>query len=69
MSEKITTMGYNDEGKAQMFELGKGEKLPKGWHDAPVRPEHHPNNPNFGKAPAATPDPEPPAEKPRRGHR
>jgi hypothetical protein len=74
MSEKITTCGYSDDGKMQIFELDEGEKLPKGWHDAP-KPEHHPNHPDFGKAgkvgsvkapePPKAPEPDEPDEPPK----
>ena len=48
MAETVPTTGYDDDGKAQVFHLKPGEKLPKGWHSEPA-PWHHPNNPNFGK--------------------
>ena len=65
MSEKIPSMGYNHEtGEAKKFELDKGEKLPKGWHDAP-KPEHHPNyNPATAQKPDA-PAPEEPEDHDR----
>jgi hypothetical protein len=62
MTEKQQQWGYDDEGNAQIF---YGD-LPKGWHDAPVKPEHHPNHPNYGKASGETPK-EPEHEPKRRG--
>lgn len=47
MSEKQAQWGYHEDGRAQIF---YGD-LPKGWHSAPVKPEHHPNHPDYGKEP------------------
>ncbi len=34
-TKTIPTYGYHKDGSAQVFELEKGETLPKGWHDTP----------------------------------
>jgi hypothetical protein len=46
--ETTPTWGYKDDGRAQIFELRKREKLPAGWHEKP-KAANHPNNPDFGK--------------------
>lgn len=49
MTETVPTTGYDENGKAQVFNLKPGDKLPEGWHSAP-KDWQHPNNPDFGKA-------------------
>lgn len=39
MTEKIPTWGYRP-GKARIFELAPGEKLPPGWSDTMPKGEH-----------------------------
>ena len=67
MAELIPTTGYDDDGKAQIFNLKPGEKLPKGWHSEP-KPWHHPNHPDYGKgkASARRPAADDPINKPVR---
>jgi chromosome segregation ATPase len=39
MADKTPTWGYHAVKPAQIFHLRHGEKLPEGWHDAPVPQE------------------------------
>lgn len=50
MTEKRPTYGYNAAGEAKIFDLEKGDKLPAGWHSKPVKPEQHPNHPDYNRS-------------------
>lgn len=39
MADKTPTWGYHPVEPAKIFHLKPGEKLPEGWHDAPVAQE------------------------------
>ena len=36
-SEKTATWGYAADGKAEIFRLAPGERLPEGWVDSPAK--------------------------------
>jgi hypothetical protein len=37
-NEGIPTFGYHPDGRAEIFHLKPGEKLPDGWFDSPQEP-------------------------------